>query len=75
MDKTRNSAVAAKTNPDQTPQIGNTARLRQWAPKSMSVFKMRHAHSLGENVNNAPAAGSEPPAGPISLPEKIPNGK
>ena len=72
---TQQTAAAAKTNPDQTAQIGNTARLRQSAPKGMDVFRVRHAHSLGEGVDDAPAAGSEPPAGPISLPERMPGGK
>ena len=64
------TAVAAKKNPS-----GRATRLRQWAPPGMEIHKVRHAHSLREGVSDKPATGSEPPAGPIALPDRMPDGK
>ena len=64
------TAVAAKTNPS-----GKTTTTRQWAPPGMDVFKVSHAHALRQGVPDIQATGSEPPAGPVALPDKMPNGQ
>ena len=61
------TAVAANNNQGVT--------LNGWAPSGMAAMECEHSYSVRKGVPKAPAAGSNPAAGPAFLPHKTSDGK